>query len=88
MSVAHSQPDDAHGHDDRPSYLAHHWDTPHQQFDAAKTGMWLFLATELLFFGGLFCVYAVLRGNRPEIFSYGSLFLDTNLGALSSSASP
>jgi len=45
--------DDHHGHGEHP-FLAHHFDTPAQQFDSGKLGMWLFLATEVLFFGGLF----------------------------------
>ena len=42
----------AHSHD-HPDFLQHHWDTPKQQFEAGKLGMWLFLATEVLLFGGL-----------------------------------
>ena len=34
-----------------PDFLAHHWDTPTQQFEAGKLGMWLLLATEVLLFG-------------------------------------
>ncbi len=70
-----------HDHD-HPPFLAHHWETPQQQFEAGKLGMWLFLATELLLFGGLFCAYAVYRNNHPEIFEYGSQFLDTRWGAI------
>jgi cytochrome c oxidase subunit 3 len=44
--------------------------------------MWLFLATEILFFGGLFCAYAVYRSNHPEVFIFGHHFLDKSLGAL------
>jgi cytochrome c oxidase subunit 3 len=76
--------DHAHGHGhghDHPPHLAHHWETPKQQFEAGKLGMWLFLATEVLLFGGLFCGYAVWRGNHPELFKYGSHFLNTTLGA-------
>jgi len=73
----------AHGHGhDHPPHLAHHWDNPKQQFEAGKLGMWLFLATEVLLFGGLFCAYAVWRGNHPELFRYGSTFLDTKWGAI------
>jgi len=61
---------------------AHHFDSLEQQFDAAKLGMWLFLATEFLLFGGLFCLYAVMRSRQPELFSYGSQFLDTKWGAI------
>jgi len=68
-----------HGH---PPHLQHHFDTPVQQYDSSKLGMWLFLATEILLFGGLFCAYAVYRGIHPEIFIYAHQYLDTNLGAI------
>jgi cytochrome c oxidase subunit 3 len=60
----------------------HHFVNAEQQYQSAKLGMWLFLATEILFFGGLFCAYAVFRANHPEIFVFGHHFLDKNLGAL------
>jgi cytochrome c oxidase subunit 3 len=44
--------------------------------------MWLFLATEILLFGGLFCAYAVYRSNHPEVFVYAHTFLDKYLGAI------
>jgi cytochrome c oxidase subunit III len=66
----------------RPAQLAHHFQTLPQQFDASKLGMWLFLATEVLLFGGLFCAYAVARGNHPELFEYGHRYLDTGWGAI------
>ncbi len=62
--------------------LAHHFDTPRQQFNAGKIGMWIFLVTEILLFSGLFCAYVVYRGNHPEIFVYAHQYLDKNLGAL------
>jgi len=65
---------------DAPASVAHHFSSAAQQYDAAKLGMWLFLATEVLLFGGLFVLYAVLRYNRPEVFYYGSQFLDARLG--------
>jgi cytochrome c oxidase subunit 3 len=43
--------------------------------------MWLFLATEVLLFGGLFCAYAVFRANHPALFAWGEQFLDEKLGA-------
>ena len=64
------------------SRLAHHFDAPQQQFSAAGLGMWLFLGTELLMFGGLFCVYATLRGSHPEVFRFGAAHLDRTYGAL------
>ncbi len=72
---------DDHGHD-HPPHLGHHWADSQQQFEAGKLGMWLFLATEVLLFGGLFVGYAVWRGNDPELFQYGSQYLDTWLGAV------
>ena len=54
----HDGHDGHHGHSEYP-FLAHHFETPAQQFDSGKLGMWLFLATEVLFFGGLFAAYAV-----------------------------
>jgi cytochrome c oxidase subunit III len=72
-----------HANDDghEAARLAHHFDTPRQQYDAARLGMWIFLMTEVLFFGGLFCAYAVYRANHPEIFVDGHRFLQKPLGA-------
>lgn len=70
-----------HGHGEFP-HLAHHFDTPQQQFDAGKLGIWLFLLTEVLFFSGLFCAYTIYRAMRPEVFVYAHYFLDTRMGAL------
>jgi cytochrome c oxidase subunit 3 len=78
--AAHDEPHDAHGHE-HPSFLAHHFDTPQQQFDAGKLGIWLFLTTEILLFSGLFCAYAVYRANHPEVFEFAHKYLDKNLGA-------
>ena len=69
-------------HVEEHDYVAHHFDNAKQQHDAATLGMWLFLATEILLFSGLFCVYAVLRANYPEVMLYGSQFLDTQWGAI------
>ena len=68
---------EAHG-----GHVAHHFDTAEQQFESGKLGMWIFLATEILLFGGLFCAYAVYRSNHPEIFVYAHRFLDKTLGAI------
>ncbi len=68
----------AHAH---PSFLAHHFDTPAQQFYAAKLGMWVFIATEILMFGGLFCAYAIWRGMDPDLFDLAHHFLNKTMGA-------
>lgn len=62
--------------------LAHHFDSPTQQFEAAKLGMWIFLATEVLFFGGMFAGYTVYRMLYPAAFAEGSSHLDLVLGSI------
>ncbi|MCY2986716.1 MAG: cytochrome c oxidase subunit 3 [Planctomycetota bacterium] len=70
-------------HAPEPSpFLAHHFESQAQQFDAGKLGIWLFLVTEILFFSGLFVAYAVYRSNHPEVFLYAHQFLDKTLGAV------
>ena len=78
--VPHDDHDD-HGHGEYP-FLAHHFDTPQQQFEAGKLGIWLFLVTEVLFFAGLFCAYTIYRAQNPEVFVYAHYHLNTNLGAV------
>lgn len=56
----------------------------HRDDYAAKLGMWIFLFTEIFFFGGLFLVYAVYRSMYPEDFHNAALHLDTFIGALNS----
>ncbi len=77
-STAHH---DDHGHHG-PAFLAHHFESPLQQFDAAKLGMWLFLAQEILFFSGLFVAYGIFRTWYPEAWSVGSHTLSWKLGTL------
>ena len=48
--------------------VAHHFDNYEQQASAEKLGMWLFLATEILMFGGLFVGYVIYHGKYPEVF--------------------
>ena len=77
------QGDHHHGdHESENPFQAHHFDTPQQQYESAKLGMWLFLGTEILFFGALFALYTILRANDPEVFSYASQYLNTMLGGL------
>jgi len=72
-----------HGHEEGNGLrVDHHFENADQQYQSAKLGMWVFLATEILFFGGLICVYTVYRVNHPEIFVFGHHFLDKGLGAL------
>jgi cytochrome c oxidase subunit 3 len=77
MSVIQTTPNHDEAHDPN---LAHHFESMQQQHDAGKLGMWLFLATEILLFGGLFCAYAVFRANHPALFVWGEQFMDEKLG--------
>jgi cytochrome c oxidase subunit 3 len=63
-------------------FLQGHFRSMGEQLDTAKLGLWLFLASELLFFGGLFVAYAVFRANHPDAFFYAHHFLDWRMGAL------
>jgi cytochrome c oxidase subunit III len=62
--------------------LQHHFSDVEQQKDSAKMGMWLFLATEILLFGGLFCAYAIYRAWHPEMFLNAHRFLDVKMGMI------
>lgn len=65
-----------------PAHLQHYFATPQQQFEASKLGMWLFLVTEILLFGGMFVAYAIFRAWYPELFEESSTQLNTVMGAL------
>ncbi len=64
------------------SALAHQFDDLEQQHEAATLGMWAFLITEIMFFGGLFTGYTVYRSAYPEAFAAASRILDRQLGAI------
>lgn len=64
------------------TFMQHHFSDSYQQSESAKLGMWLFLVTEILLFGGLFCFYSIYRSWNPDIFHNAHFFLDTTLGAL------
>ena len=49
--------------------LAHQFDDLEQQHERRRSGMWIFLATEVMFFGGLFVGYTVYRSAYPERFA-------------------
>lgn len=62
--------------------LAHQFDDVEQQKEASTLGMWVFLVTEVLFFGGLFLAYAVYRASYPEAWAEASHELDIVLGGV------
>ena len=59
---------------------AHQFDDAAQQHDASALGMWVFLVTEVMFFGGMFTAYVVYRSLYPEAFGHASNHLDVQLG--------
>jgi cytochrome c oxidase subunit 3 len=71
--------DHGHGHEQG---LQHHFTNFEQQIDATKIGMWLFLATEILMFGGLFVGYGMMQSAHPAAFYAAHHHLDKNLGFL------
>jgi cytochrome c oxidase subunit 3 len=78
---------DAHGHahahgDAHHPALQHHFDTMGQQKEAAVIGMWVFLLTEILFFGGLFMAYMLYRIWYFDAFAEASRSLDLFWGGL------
>jgi cytochrome c oxidase subunit 3 len=70
----------AHDHQHHPA-LQHHFESLDDQNVAATLGMWVFLATEVLFFGGLFATYSIYRSWYPDAFAVSSHELDITLGA-------
>ena len=65
-----------------PTHLQHHFADTDQQRESAKMGMWIFLLTEILLFGGLFVAYGIFRAWNPDMFYNAHQFLDVTLGTL------
>ncbi len=61
--------------------VAHQFDDAAQQKRASTLGMWVFLVTEVMMFGGLFTAYVVYRSLYPEAFAQASHHLNAELGA-------
>jgi cytochrome c oxidase subunit 3 len=70
-----------HGHTPHHPYLQHHFDNMEQQAEASTLGMWVFLVTEIMFFGGLFMAYLVYRWQSPLGFQEASHHLNIYWGA-------
>lgn len=62
--------------------LREQFDTAAQQKDASSLGMWIFLVTEVMFFGGMFLAYTVYRNMYPAVFAAASRSLNATLGAI------
>lgn len=63
-------------------HAAHHFENADAEYNASKFGVWLFLCTEILMFGGLLVGYIIYHERYSEIFTTGAKFLDWKLGAL------
>jgi len=66
-------------HEARPE-LRHHFADVEQQRNAASLGMWWFLGTEIMFFGGMFCAYLIYRRWYFEEFAAASRSLSLGIG--------
>src|SRR5689334_16259892 len=66
--------------------VAEQFDDERQQRAAADLGMWVFLASEVLFFGVLFAVYVFVRLRHPQAFAAASRLTDILLGTLNTAA--
>jgi cytochrome c oxidase subunit III len=75
--MAETSESEHHGH---PSYQRHHFESVGQQFDATNFAMWLFLLTEVMFFGGLFTAYLIMRNWYYPAFVEGSHQLNIGWG--------
>ena len=82
MSTHSPALDAGHGHHGHDPHLQHHFADKAQQFDTSKLGMWLFLATEILLFGGLFVGYGMMQNKHSEAFVSAHHHLDWKLGFL------
>lgn len=63
-------------------HVAHHFESAEQQRQSAQFGMWIFLVTEVMFFGGLFTAYVIYRWLYPEAWAVGGHFLNIKLGGI------
>jgi cytochrome c oxidase subunit III len=70
----------AEAHHEHPPYQRHHFESVEQQFDTTNFAMWLFLLTEVMFFGGLFTAYLILRNWYYPAFVAGSHQLNIGWG--------
>jgi cytochrome c oxidase subunit 3 len=64
------------------SVLAEQFRDLEQQLDAATLGMWVFLVTEIMFFGGMFLSYTTARFLHPAAFAVASHHSDPKIGAI------
>ena len=62
--------------------LQHHFDDSAQQLESSTLGMWVFLVTEIMFFGGMFASYTIYRNLFPDAFASTSHYMNVTIGAI------
>ncbi|HVS30929.1 MAG TPA: cytochrome c oxidase subunit 3 family protein [Thermoanaerobaculia bacterium] len=72
---------EGHAHRPHHPFLQHHFEDMGQQHEASTLGMWVFVAQEILFFGGMFMAYAIYRGMYPDAWAAGASHQDWKVGA-------
>src|SRR3954464_1186891 len=72
--MAHAE---SHAH-----HVGHHFASADDEFEAAKQGMWVFLVTEVLMFGGLFVGYFIFRALYPEVWHHAHQELSVKMGTI------
>src|SRR5215813_10135971 len=87
MADAHAHSPPAAGDAAAPTlsptfHVAHHFDDATTQFDSGRMGIWIFLVTEILFFGGMFCAFAVFRAWYFDAFKEAHHHLDKTMGGI------
>lgn len=68
--------------DKKTHHFAHHFKSAEHEYESGKEGVWVFMTSEILMFGGLFVGYIIYAGLYPEVFKEGSTHLNWKYGAL------
>lgn len=63
-------------------HFAHHFKNAEHEYQSSKEGIWLFMVTEILMFGGLFVGYSIMHALYPTMFAEGASHLDWRLGSI------
>src|SRR3954465_13441321 len=69
---------DSHSHAEH----AHHFNSIEHEFEAGKLGMWLFLVTEVMLFGGLFVAFGIFQYQYPEMYREAHHELNRVMGSI------
>ena len=70
------------GKGNKSHHFSHHFNSAEHEYQTGKEGVWIFMTSEILMFGGLFVAYIIYAGLQPEVFEQGAKTLDWMKGAL------